>query len=118
MRLENDDSFADLQIKCLQSYLSTCFDNLNTNNGMPTTSILNGHRKLMIAINDIYASYQEELKKNIGGEEMEEGQPKEKTYDSPRSYCSLAIEELSLSTYSIEDTLKGTGDSYRALDLL
>ena len=69
LRLENDDSFADLQIKCLQSYLSTCFDNLNTNNGMPTTSILNGHRKLMIAINDIYASYQEELKKNIGGEE-------------------------------------------------
>ena len=55
---------------------------------------------------------------NIGGEEMEEGQPKEKTYDSPRSYCSLAIEELGLSTYSIEDTLKGTGDSYRALDLL
>ena len=61
LRLENDDSFADLQIKCLQSYLSTCFDNLNTNNGMPTTSILNGHRKLMIAINDIYASYQEEI---------------------------------------------------------
>ena len=52
LRLENDDSFADLQIKCLQSYLSTCFDNLNTNNGMPTTSTLNGHRKLMIAIND------------------------------------------------------------------
>ena len=55
---------------------------------------------------------------NIGGEEMEEGQPKEKTYDSPRSYCSLAIEELGLSTYSIEDTLKETGDSYKALNLL
>ena len=55
---------------------------------------------------------------NIGGEEIEEGQPKDKTYDSPRSYCSLAIEELGLSTFSIEDTLKGTGDSYRALDLL
>ena len=55
---------------------------------------------------------------NIGGEEMEDGEPKQKTYDSPRSYCSLAIAELGLSTYSIEDTLKGTGDSYKALDLL
>ena len=54
----------------------------------------------------------------IGGEEMEDGKPKEKTYDSPRSYCSLAIEELGLSTYSIEDTLKETGDSYKALNLL
>jgi len=55
---------------------------------------------------------------HIGGEEMEDGKPKEKTYDSPRSYCSLAIEELGLSTYSIEDTLKETGDSYKALNLL
>ena len=49
---------------------------------------------------------------------MDDGKPKEKTYDSPRSYCSLAIEELGLSTYSIEDTLKETGDSYKALNLL
>ena len=55
---------------------------------------------------------------HIGGEEMVDGKPKEKTYDSPRSYCSLAIEELGLSTYSIEDTLKETGDSYKALNLL
>ena len=54
----------------------------------------------------------------IGGEEMEDGKPKEKTYDSPRSYCSLAREELGLSTYSIEETLKGTGDSYKAINLL
>lgn len=55
---------------------------------------------------------------NIGGEEMEDGKPKKSTYDSPRSYCSLAIKDLGLSTYSIEDTLKETGDSYIALNLL
>ena len=55
---------------------------------------------------------------NIGGEEMEGDKPKENTYDSPRSYCSLAIKELGLTTYSIEETLKGTGDSYKHLNLL
>ena len=55
---------------------------------------------------------------HIGGEEMEDGKPKEKTYDSPRSYCSLARKELGLSTFLIEDTLKETGDSFKALNLL
>jgi len=55
---------------------------------------------------------------HIGGEEMEDGKPKEKTYDSPRSYCTLAREELGLSTYTIEETLRNTGDSYKAIDLL
>ena len=49
---------------------------------------------------------------------MEDGKPKEKTYDSPRSYCTLAREELGLSTYTIEETLRNTGDSYKAIDLL
>ena len=56
--------------------------------------------------------------KNIGGEEMDNGKPLKDTYDSPRSYCTKAIEELELSTHSIEDTLKETGESYKRLGLL
>ena len=33
---------------------------------------------------------------SIGGEEMVDGEPLKPTYDSPRSYCTLAIEELDL----------------------
>ena len=55
---------------------------------------------------------------NIGGEEMEEGKPKEKTYDSPRSYCTFAMNDLGLSTYSNDETLKETVESYYALNLL
>ena len=54
----------------------------------------------------------------IGGEEMADDAPAQKTYDSPRSYCLLAIEELGLTTYPIDDTLKATGDSYYRLGLL
>ena len=53
-----------------------------------------------------------------GGEEMDGDSPAQSTYDSPRSYCLLAKQELGLATYSIEDTLKATGDSYFALGLL
>lgn len=55
---------------------------------------------------------------SVGGEEMENGQPLEKTYDSPRSYCLLAIEELGLDPYDIDDTLLETGNSYYRLGLL
>jgi nucleoside-diphosphate-sugar epimerase len=54
----------------------------------------------------------------IGGEEMNGDQPAEHTYDSPRSYCSLAIEELGLEPFSIEDTVKDTIDSYVRLGML
>ena len=54
----------------------------------------------------------------IGGEEMEEGEPAQHTYDSPRSYCLLAQQELGLETYTIDETLKATGDSYFALGIL
>lgn len=54
----------------------------------------------------------------VGGEEMEDGKPARKTYDSPRSYCLLAKQELGLDTYSIDETLKATGDSYFRLGLL
>ena len=54
----------------------------------------------------------------VGGEEMDGNEPSEHTYDSPRSYCTLAIDELGLETYSIDETIKATGDSYLKLGLL
>ena len=55
---------------------------------------------------------------SIGGEEMVDGKPLKPTYDSPRSYCTLAIEELDLKTHSIEETVKATIDSYLELDMI
>ncbi|TDJ28889.1 MAG: NAD-dependent epimerase/dehydratase family protein [Gammaproteobacteria bacterium] len=54
----------------------------------------------------------------IGGEHMENGKPAEETYDSPRAYCSLAKQELGLTPYSIDETIKATVDSYFRLGLL
>ena len=54
----------------------------------------------------------------IGGEQMEDGKPAEETYDSPRAYCSLAKQELGLTPYSIDETIKATVDSYFRLGLL
>ena len=54
----------------------------------------------------------------IGGEHMEHGLPAQHTYDSPRSYCLLAKQELGLTTYSIDETIKANGDSLIALGLL
>ena len=54
----------------------------------------------------------------VGGEEMDGNGPAEHTYDSPRSYCTLAIDELGLETYSIDETIRATGDSYIKLGLL
>ncbi len=55
---------------------------------------------------------------DIGGEEMDGGKPAQHTYDSPRSYCLLAKQELGLTTCSIDQTLRATGDSYFALGIL
>jgi nucleoside-diphosphate-sugar epimerase len=55
---------------------------------------------------------------DIGGEQMEDGRPLKATYDSPRAYCMLAKQELGLTTRSIDETLKATGDSYFELGLL
>ncbi len=55
---------------------------------------------------------------DIGGEHMQDGQPKEKTYDSARSYCTLAQQELGLSTCPIDETIKATVDSLIELGLL
>ena len=54
----------------------------------------------------------------VGGEEMEGEQPAKDTYDSPRSYCLLAREELGLEPHAIDDTLRETIDSYYALGIL
>lgn len=54
----------------------------------------------------------------VGGEEMTDGKPAQSTYDSPRSYCLLAKQELGLDTYPIDTTLRDTVDSYLALGLL
>ena len=55
---------------------------------------------------------------DIGGEEMDDGKPAQHTYDSPRSYCLLAKEELGLSSCSIDETLRATVDSYYSLGIL
>ena len=55
---------------------------------------------------------------HIGGEEMDGDAPAQHTYDSPRSYCLLAKQELGLETYPIDETLRATVDSYYALGLL
>jgi len=54
---------------------------------------------------------------NVGGEMMVDGKPAEKTYDSPRSYCTLAKKELELTTYTIDETIKANGDSLIKLGL-
>ena len=54
----------------------------------------------------------------IGGEEMVGDEPAEHTYESPRSYCLLAKEELGLETYAIDETLRATVDSYFELGIL
>ena len=54
----------------------------------------------------------------VGGEQMADGKPTNTTYDSPRSYCSLAQSELGLETYSIEETLLATGNSQIQLGLV
>ena len=54
----------------------------------------------------------------IGGEEMAGDEPAEPTYDSPRAYCTRAIEELGLQTHAIDDTIRDTVESYRTIGLL
>ena len=55
---------------------------------------------------------------DVGGEVMDGGAPAEKTKDRPRSYCLLAKQELGLEPYSIDETIRATGDSYLMLGLL
>ena len=55
---------------------------------------------------------------NIGGEEMDGDRPKERTFDKPRSYCTLARRELGLTPYSIDESLRATVESYVRLGVL
>ena len=54
----------------------------------------------------------------IGGEPMEGGVPAQATYDTPRAYCLLAMQELGLEPTDIETTVRDTVDSYYSLELL
>ena len=56
--------------------------------------------------------------REIGGEEMDGDKPLKQTYESPRSYCLLARQELELETHPVEDSVRATGDSYFQLGLL
>jgi len=55
---------------------------------------------------------------DVGGEEMKDGQLAQKSADRSRTYCMLAQQELGLSTYSVNETLRDTVDSYYQLGLL
>lgn len=54
----------------------------------------------------------------IGGEEMDGDAPAQPTYDSPRSYCLLAKQEIGLEPYDVIDTVRDTIVSYRALKII
>ena len=54
----------------------------------------------------------------IGGEEMQGDRPAEATYDKPRSYCLLAMQELGLEPCGVDSTLRATVDSYYRLGLI
>ncbi len=69
--------------------------------------------ELQAKLRELFPAIQE-----VGGEEMEGSRPKEATYDRPRSYCLLAKQELGLTTYSIDETIRAMGDSYLRLGLI
>ena len=54
----------------------------------------------------------------VGGEEMQGDRPAQATYDKPRSYCLLAMQELGLAPYDVDATIRATVDSYYRLGLL
>jgi nucleoside-diphosphate-sugar epimerase len=54
---------------------------------------------------------------DIGGEEMVDSKPAERRPDNQRYYSRLAMRKLSLKQYTVNETIKATGDSYIALGL-
>ena len=54
----------------------------------------------------------------IGGEEMDGDKPARPTSDSQRAYSTRAERELGLVTYSLDETLIATADSYVGIGLL
>ena len=57
---------------------------------------------------------------HVGGEELDAitGNPTKPTKDFMRAYCMLARQELGLKTYSIDETVRATGESYLELGLV
>ena len=93
-----------------------------------STIAKNGSRYILSAADrrgELYTWQMQEMMQKLypqipvmGGEEMDGDKPAQHTYEKPRSYCLLAKQELGLETYSIEDTIRATGDSYLALGLV
>lgn len=72
------------------------------------------HWQLAEKLKDLYPMFPE-----VSGEPMEAlGKPKKRTFERPRAYCLLAMQELGLKPYSIEETLRDTVDSHLRLGLL
>jgi nucleoside-diphosphate-sugar epimerase len=56
---------------------------------------------------------------SVGGERMgPDGKPEKDTPNFGRAYCLLAKQLLGLKTYSMEETVRATGDSYIKLGLI
>ena len=51
----------------------------------------------------------------VGGEAMVDGRPARPTPDSQRAFAFLAMQELGLEPYAIDDTLRDTVNSYYKL---
>ena len=56
--------------------------------------------------------------KNIGGEEMVDDLPAKQTPDKQRAFGFLAQQELGLTPYRVEDTIRDTANSYFRIGLL
>jgi nucleoside-diphosphate-sugar epimerase len=88
----------------------------------------NGSRYIIAAHDDAEILFTWELQKKmrelfpaipeIGGEEMVDGKPAQPTRDSQRAYSTLAEKELGLKTYTLEETLRDTAESYVRIGLL
>lgn len=55
---------------------------------------------------------------DVGGEPMVDGKPVEPTSDTQRAFVFLAMQELGLKPYAVDDTLRDTVNSYYRIGLL
>ena len=96
--------------------------------GIETTIGSNGSRYIMAAADRSGEMYTWQLQAllesmypmvdEIGGEPMVEDMPVKPTYDAPRAYCLLAMQELGLEPFDIETTIRDTVDSYYSLGII
>ena len=55
---------------------------------------------------------------DVGGKPMVDGKPVEPTSDTQRAFVFLAMQELGLKPYAVDDTLRDTVNSYYRIGLL